>query len=363
MRKSIIAAIVIVLVAGGWIVSGQFTSEPRQSTASNGATAEPAVPRPAPSVRVRTVVAQPRQLIMRVAGRTEASRAVYVRAETPGRIVRLETIRGGEIANDGTIAALAADDRQAQMAEAKALLEQRDIEYRAATELRELGFRSETSLAAARAYREQARALVDQMALDIDRTRIRAPFAGVVAAGHAEVGDYLRIGDPVAQIVDLDPLLVVGSLTEVQVGQISEGQVGSAVLATGQEVSGVVRFIAPVADDSTRTYRFEIEVDNANYSVRAGLTARISLLAQEVVAHKFSPAILSLSDDGAIGVKIVDSGNVVRFMPVQILADETDGIVVGGLPGEVHLITVGQGYVVPGQVVTPVPDRSDGSVS
>ncbi|MEQ9350788.1 MAG: efflux RND transporter periplasmic adaptor subunit, partial [Alphaproteobacteria bacterium] len=160
MRKSIIAAVVIAVLVAAWILSGQFSGQPRQSTASNGEPAQTVAPRPTPRVRVQTVTAQPRHLTLNVTGRTEASRTVQVRAETPGRIVRLAVERGAAIADEATIAALAVDDRQAQMAEAKALLAQRDIEYRAATELRERGFRSETSLAAAKAAREQAQALV-----------------------------------------------------------------------------------------------------------------------------------------------------------------------------------------------------------
>ena len=79
------------------------------------------------------------------------------------------------------------------------------------------------------------------------------------------------------------------------------------------------------------------------------------------MAHFVTPALLSLADDGSIGLKTVDERNRVRFRPVEIIEDTPDGIWLGGLPREIRIITVGQEFVVAGQEVrTIAPDERGG---
>ncbi len=85
------------------------------------------------------------------------------------------------------------------------------------------------------------------------------------------------------------------------------------------------------------------------------MTAELRLPAAERPAHRLSPAALTLSDAGAVGVKTVDADGRVRFREVEILADEPQGVWVAGLPETVTLITVGQEFVTEGQRVRPVP--------
>lgn len=62
---------------------------------------------------------------------------------------------------------------------------------------------------------------------------------------------------------------------------------------------------------------------------------------------------MSLSPEGQLGIKTVDDDNIVHFFPIEIIRPEIDGIWVTGLPDEVDLITVGQGFVNEGETVAP----------
>jgi multidrug efflux system membrane fusion protein len=79
----------------------------------------------------------------------------------------------------------------------------------------------------------------------------------------------------------------------------------------------------------------------------------------ELPAHRVSPAILTLTDDGKIGVKTVNAENIVEFHAVQIVGDGPDGVWLVGLPERARFITVGQDFVVTGQKVEPVPDTNE----
>ncbi len=263
------------------------------------------------------------------------------------------------MAEADVIAQLRLDDRSAKLAEAKAVLKQREIEYDAAQKLHQKGFRSTTEQAGAEARLDAARAVVEQMQIDIARTTLRAPFDGIVGEGHVELGDFVRVGDVAATVVDLDPILAVGSVSERQIGALQNGGTAEVVLIDGSTHTGTIRFIAPVADPQTRTYRVELEIANADYRIRDGITAEIHFPLGETRAHLVTPSVLTLNDDGVVGVRTLDDDNRVRFRPVEILADETQGIWIGGLPDRVRLIVVGQEFVAEGERVNPVAAAAD----
>lgn len=360
MRKSIITALVLAILGVGWVVSGQFGTNNAADTANEDATpaTQSQADKPPMQVRVADLKAVMRVERVDVTGRTEASRKVQVRAETYGQVRELLRQRGDIVEKGAPIARLRLDDRSAKLAEAKATLRQREIEYDAAKTLKQKGFRSETEEAAAQARLDGARAVVEQMEIDIARTTFRAPFDGLVDSGHIEVGDYVAVGDITATVVDLDPILVVGNVSERQVNSLHEGMPGIIRLIDGTEHDGIIRFVAPVAEPATRTYRVEVEVLNDDTAIRDGLTAKIEVPVSESAAHFVTPSTLTLNDDGVIGVKIVTAGNIVSFAPVEIIADEPEGVWLGGLPETIRLITVGQEFVLDGERVEPVLGES-----
>lgn len=306
MRKSILVATVLAIAATGWILSGQFG--PLANNAPESANAlrlEAAAP--LASVRVARLHAEPREKLVVVSGRTQASRQVNVRAETDGRIVEILVKKGDIVERGQILGRIDLAERRAKLAEAEARLQQRNIEYEAAAQLQSKGFRSDTSLAAAQARLEEAHTAVEQIRIDISRTTIRAPFSGVAAKNWAEMGAYVKIGDVAGTIVDLDPILVVGYASEREVGLLRHGALGSARLIDGSEIEGTIIFIAPTAEERTRTYRFELEVPNSDLSTRSGLTAELIVPVAQELSHLVSPAVLTLADDGTVGVKVVDS--------------------------------------------------------
>jgi len=92
--------------------------------------------------------------------------------------------------------------------------------------------------------------------------------------------------------------------------------------------------------------------------LRDGVTAEVVLPGPEVLAHRVSPAVLSLSTAGTVGVKVVDDSQRVRFYPVQIVEQSADGLWLLGLPDEIVLITVGQEFVRDGQRVRTVEEAT-----
>lgn len=362
MQRSYLIALIIAVAATAWLLSPYAQHYLQAATGTeDAAPANASAPQTDPldkplRVRVRRSVAEQRVKSLILTGQTEPSRGATLKAETAGRVVAVEAVEGSTVRVGDVIARLAMNDRQVQLDEAAALLQQRQTEYEAARKLSSKGFQTQTKLAEARSLLQAAEAQRQRVELDIAHTVIKAPFEGVLQDRLVEVGDYVGVGDPVAAIVDLDPLLAVAQLSERESSSIRPGSEGQARLITGETVDGRVRYVSAVGSAGTRTFRVELELANGDNRLPAGLTAEVSLPIASVDAHRMSPAALTLDDDGVIGVKTVDERNLVRFYPVDLVADDADGIWVGGLPRQITIITVGQEFVLPGQTVIPVPE-------
>jgi multidrug efflux system membrane fusion protein len=357
MKQSYLIAIIIALAVAAWLLSGQFGREEDHAEAALPAAAH-AEPAP-PKVRVSERLAQPHTAEIVLRGRTEAARIVELKAETRGKVVEILAEEGAYVRAGDVLLRLAADDRLAKLRQAKALLAQRQIEFDSSKALSAKGYRAETEVAAATARLEEAKAAVASMEIDLGYTTISAPFDGVIERRAVEIGDFVDVGNPVATIVDLDPIRVVGHVVESNVAKLRPGMAGAAALVTGETLQGTLSFVGAMADEQTRTFRVELEIPNPDRSVVQGISAEMRVPVAELPAHQVSPAILTLTDDGKIGVKTVNAENIVEFHAVQIVGDGPDGVWLAGLPERARFITVGQDFVVTGQKVEPVPDTAE----
>lgn len=329
-------------------------------------------------------------------GRTEAARSVELKAETSGRVVSQPTPKGTLVAagdalceiDMGTRAAALAETRarlaeaeanaatvSARVAEAEARVTEARTGLDNAEALFDQGFAAETRVIAARAAMEAARAglaaaeagaasataaiesarsAVASVERDIANTRITAPFDGVLETDTAELGSLLQPGSPCATVLVLDPIRLVGFVAETDVDRVTVGATAGARLSSGREVVGRVTFLSRSADPTTRTFRVEAEVINADLAIRDGQSAEIAIQAEGTEAHLLPQSALTLDDAGTLGVRVAEpdgGGHVARFVPVSLLRDAREGVWVTGLPETAMVIVVGQDFVVDGVAI------------
>jgi multidrug efflux system membrane fusion protein len=364
--KSIIGAGVVVLAVALWMLSGiggDPASPATGSTVRETGTAANDNPERRPRVLVQRSTARTITREILVSARTEPNRQVELRVQTDGVVVALGAERGARVASGERIVGLDMRDRAAQLEEAEAFVEQTRLQYEAAERLRGQQFMSEAQIAEAKARFVGAEAAKERIIDDIEYTNISAPFEGIVQDRLVEIGDFVQSGDEVVQLVDTDPIIVVGEVNEREVHTLAVGNAGTARLVDDSTVEGTIRYLAPVADENTRTFRVELAVPNPDGNLRAGMTAELRLAAEQITAYSLSPALLALADDGTVGVKTVDAQNRVRFYPVEIVGTSPEGISVTGLPRELDIISLGQGFVMDGQIVEAVMDPAASSGS
>ena len=346
-KKPWIIALVVLVLLTLWMLSGNKSDKTTDES--------PAKLENKKLTKVRVEKRQASQIasVIELHGRTEADRKATINAETSGRVESILVKRGEQVKQSQLLVKLTVKDKQSRLQKANATLKQRELEYQAAKRLRQSGLTAQTQLAENHANLELARAEVEQARLDVTYTEIRAPFDGIFNERFVEIGDLLSVGSEIGEILDVNPIIVRGNIPELAVADVSLGQVGIAHLITKRSVEGKVRYLSAASNDATHTFKVELAIDNLDNSIPVGVSATIQLQTHQVFAHKISPAALSLSKNGGLGIKVIDDNNRVKFKPVEIVRSEKDGVWLSGLSQNENIITVGQGFVDDGDLVEP----------
>jgi multidrug efflux system membrane fusion protein len=310
---------------------------------------------PGADVQVELHQARNRASQLEVRGRTEADTIVEVRAQTGGILEKRLVEKGQSVAAGDLLCVIERGARAANLAKAKASLKQAEIDLQAQARLVEKGYAAKNDIAGLEAGLDAAKAVVAEVELELSRTEIRAPIAGIVQDPLADAGDVLAAGSTCVTVIDSDPMKVIGQVSEREIAALAEGMRADVRLVNGVTASGVIDYIAPSADPETRTFRVEIRLSNDAGRIKDGVTAVADVPLPASKAHLVSSAYLTLDDAGRIGVQIVDEEDIVRFAPVDVIGADGDALWVGGLAETARVITVGQDYVLAGQKVKPVP--------
>ena len=336
-----------------------------------------------------------------IQGQTIYNKKIDVKSETTGNITNINFDRGDNVIQNKKLLNISIENRKEVLTSVKRdlsrlkkeviineknrdnllsknseLIKLYEIEYLSAKQLIDKGLSSKSKLSLASfnlvnsksdqidinlQYEKQLANLESQIAsynsqlkqinLDIEKTKILSPFDGIITDKNIEISDYVTPGMILLTIVNLNPIKVQGYLSEFDVNKIQLNTKALIENTNGIKKNGKITFISPSAETSTRTFEIEIEADNSDLTFKSGITTSIVIEGSELLAHKIPPSILTLQDDGTIGVKALSDENMVIFFPIQKVKDTVDGMWVSGLPNEVNLIISGQEYVSTGQII------------
>ena len=411
MKKSIIFAFVILLTTIGWLGSGQIgkvkaqneetiTVSKNELSEINSNTIEE---NDLNIIKVETKNFKAEQIDQSIIiqGQTIYNRKIDVKSETTGNITNINFDRGDSVEKNKKLLNISIENRKEVLKSIQKdidrlnkeliineknrdnllfknleLIKLYEIEYLSAKQLIDKGLSSKSKLSLASfnltnaksdqidiklKYETQLANIESQIAsytsqlkqinLDIKKTKILAPFEGIITNKNIEVSDYVTPGNILLTIVNLNPIKVQGYLSEFDVSKVQLNTRASIENSNGIKKNGKITFISPSAEISTRTFEIEIKADNSDLSFKSGITTSIIIEGSELLAHKIPPSILTLQDDGTIGVKAIDENNTVIFYPIQKVKDTIDGMWVSGLPNEINLIISGQEYVSSGQII------------
>jgi multidrug efflux system membrane fusion protein len=363
MKASRLTAVGLIAGAALWIGSGYFM--PDDSTDSRAAVRPAATPEKLFRVAVATAEVTPHSRMLVLSGRTEADRKVTVMARTGGVITELPVRRGSRVKKGDIIAVLSDDAREAQVAQAQAMLTQRKTELEAKRKLIENGTLPKLDLVNLESQFKAAQAGLAAAEAERDRGVIRAPWSGVVTDVPVDIGQaaFSFSGQQIVQLMSLDPMLAVVEVAERQLSGIKVGESADIRLVTGETVTGKIRYVSKSASQTTRTYRVEVEIANADGKIPDGITAEVTVPLAAVPATRIPRSALTFSAGGVLGVRTVSNAGVVAFNPVKPLEDEQSLMWVAGIRNGTQIIVQGQDFVREGQHVQTVPVAGNAEVS
>jgi multidrug efflux system membrane fusion protein len=146
-------------------------------------------------------------------------------------------------------------------------------------------------------------------------------------------------------------MLFIASVPESRIAYARVGLTAAVTTITGDTAEGKVSYIAATADEATRSFPIEVDLPNGDLELRDGMTAEAVVNVGTAPVHVLPQSVLTLDDDGVLGIRTVEDGNKVAFHAVTIIKDTREGVWVTGLPYKINVITVGQEFVQPGQIV------------
>jgi multidrug efflux system membrane fusion protein len=354
MKASRVTAVGLVAATAIWILSGYLIPhESAESKAALQVNEAKTAKRFRVAVIDTNVVSHSRRLVL--SGRTEADRKVVTFARTNGMLQELRVRRGSHVKKGDIIAILSDDAREAQVLQAKALVDQRGLELEAKRKLVLTNAIPRLDLNLMEAQYKAAEAALATAEAERDRGIITAPWEGVITE-ISEVGTsaFAFAGKEIAQIVGLDPMLAVVEVSERKVASVKVGDIAEVKLVSGQTREGRIRYVSKSAAPATRTYRVEVELPNADGVIPDGITAEVSIPLAPMPATRVPRSALVVSSTGDIGVRTVDADSKVGFVMTTVVEDDQRSMWLTGVPDGARVIVQGQDFVREGNLVDPV---------
>ena len=307
-----------------------------------------------------------------------------------GKIVRRQAELGQRVKAGQVLAQLdpqdfqlAADASRAQVAAASTNRDLAAADFKRFSALKDQNFisgaeleRRETTLKAAQAQLDQAKAQLSSQGNQARYTTLVADVSGVITAIEAEPGQVVSAGTPVVRIAQDGARDVVFSVPEDKVAAVTPGSpVTVRIWAENRSVEGKVREVAASADPVTRTYPIKVALD-ASAQLALGSTVYVS---PQALSHAGAQVIKlptsALRQEGkGTSVWVLDKGTMtLKSQPVQIAtADGNDAVVASGLQPGALVVSAGVHVLSPGQKVTiyqekvaavPAPGAQDATKS
>jgi RND family efflux transporter MFP subunit len=235
-----------------------------------------------------------RQMI-ELPGTVEARTTALVASEVDGLVEVLRGREGQAVRKGQVLVHLRTADLELRLQaaeagrrEAAARLQQADADLERNRGLHDQGILSASQFGASRSERDAWQGRADQLSaeisrirLDIERSSVRAPFAGVVVAERCEIGEWIGRGDPVTELVSLHDLEVRVEVPERYFSQLEQGAEATVTLTAlpGLEAVGEVSAVIPKANPQARTFPLKVRLANPGSRIGVGMLARVAFPA------------------------------------------------------------------------------------
>ena len=307
---------------------------------------------------------------LHLTGTVRSQRYSVVAAEVDGLVETLHVREGDFVRRGAPLATLRRavlqldlDAKSAELREAEARLDLAQQNLRRARDLFESGVTSRQDLDAAVSESTAWKGRVDRLEAeiaraedDLARSSIPAPFSGFVIRERTQVGEWLNVGAPVVEMIDLEEPEIVLEVPERHFAALAVGSSATVTFEAlpGLRIDGQVTAVIPAADPQARTFPVKVRFPNRDHRVGAGMLARVELALGQAGPGLAVPKDALLSDGDGVKVLVVGLDQVVAAVDVRTRRAAGQWVEVeGDLAADDRVITRGNERVQPGQAVAP----------
>lgn len=290
-------------------------------------------------------------------GTLEASEMITVVSEIAGTVTGLPFREGEPIGRGQLIAQIDDTELKARQDRAEAILAQSRQNFERARSLNERGILAQQDLEDAEASLKVAEADLALVKAQVAKTRIVAPFPGLVGSRKVSPGAFVHAGDPITELAQIDEMKMNFAAPERYLGRLSRGSAVtiSAPAFPGEALSGQIDVIEPVLDPETRSVKVLARVKNPARLFRPGMSANVGVVlserpdaltipAEAVFVQGQQPFVYSIGADSTVAMTPVKLGTRTAEM-VEVLDGVQPGVIV---------VRAGHQKLYPGAKVMPI---------
>jgi membrane fusion protein (multidrug efflux system) len=358
MKKSLdknISEIKIILISACLFSLGSFSCSDDEGAGQQFSM--PRMPAEVVSVQMRKMTDT-----FEAVGTIEAVEEITIVSEIDAVIKSLPFKEGSFIKQGDLIAQL--DDAQliAEFNRTKALYEQSETNYNRINILAEKDLSSTQELDDALAILKVAEANLEFTKARLSKTKILVPFDGIIGTRKVNVGDFIRTGQEITELANLNNLRVLFSVPERYLAELKTNSpilIYSSVFP-GYEVTGKIIAIEPILNSDTRNVRVVGYVKNPGQKFRSGMSANIVVVLNERPNALVIPNQSVFASGNQTFVYVVQQDSSVTQVPVTLGLQLSDVVeVLSGLQNGMQVVQAGHQKLFPGAKILPVIMKSD----
>ena len=323
---------------------------------------------PPPVVEVVTVEPETLRDTITLVGQLDSESSVEIRPELDGLIESIDFAEGQTVKKGDVLIRLRDAEQAAHVREAKARAKLAEEIFRRITALQQKEVSAQAEYDKASAELEVARAEVQLREVEFNKTKVRAPFDGVVGARLVSPGERVRRMTRLVRIDAVDRLQLVFAVPEIGVPFVRTGMPVKITVKPFPEIrfDGEVFFVSPTLDASTRRLTLKAWVPNPGRKLQPGLFANLELqLAERENALVVPDSALLVDQTGPFVWRVGADGKAMRAaVEVGLRKAARVEIRTGLEPGD-RIVSAGTQKVTEGSEVViaskPAPAAGSGS--
>jgi len=348
-RVVLLAMIAVIILLMGSI---RDKSETIAADKANGIRSEK------PPVNIVTLKLSPTTIADRInlPGAIEPWTRLELLSKLNGTVTEVMVHEGQSVKRGAIIARIEAEDYEIALQRAEAAYNLAKADYNRDKSIYEKGVIPASSFEANKTNMQTAKADFDNARLLLSRTTITSPMDGVIRRMDAKIGLQLSIGDPIAEILEIDKLKGVIGIPESDVSAVRPLEVVDiSIQALDNRIISAKKYVLSSSPETfARIYNLELEIDNSDGDILAGMFIRADIVKKQVddtlivpfysVVSRNNEQYVFVEEDGIAKKRMVTLGIMEKWM-VQIL---------DGLNPDENLVIEGHRDVEDGQKVTVV---------